>query len=118
MKKVFFFICLFAFSINSQGRIISSDLFATSLIQQSNSIQQGDDWERLGSISAISEYGKKESFGLYVKVIAGEKYYQVRKYYSNNGFSSYSVARGRFTFKGKEYNAKFSYFDITYYFNI
>ena len=89
MKKVFFFICLFAFSINSQGRIISSDLFATSLIQQSNSIQQGDDWEKLGSISAISEYGKKESFGLYVKVIAGEKYYQVRKYYSNISFRNW-----------------------------
>lgn len=80
-------------------------------------LAQSGSWESLGSISAISQYGEKKTFGLFVRVIGGKEFYQVRVYFSGT-YNSYSVARGKFLFKGNEYNAKFSYFNTTYYFNI
>lgn len=80
--------------------------------------QNNDDWEKLGGITAISEYGSKESFELYVKNIGFRQYYQVRKYWGAKSHSSYSVSLGKFIVKGKEYTAKFYHFDTAYYFNI
>ena len=113
MKKIIFVsLFLFAFNLYSIGNVVLNNKFCTSLIHQSD-----DEWESLGSITAISEYGEKKSFGLFVRVIGGKEFYQARVY-SGKIFTSLSVTRGKFTFKGKEYNAKFSYFKVTYYCNI
>ena len=89
-------------------------------VQTSTLLFQSDDWESLGSISAISQYGEEESFALYVKIIKGKEFYQTRPLLTTAGgyIPKYSVTRGNFTFKGKHYNAKFSVFNTTYYFNI
>lgn len=113
MKKLLFFsICLLMININCDACVVMNNAPTSSLIYQS------EDWEKLGSISAISEYGIKETFILFVKVIGRNSYYQVRKYYSGNSYSHYAVARGRFVFKGKKYNAKFTQWETTYYFNL
>ena len=84
----------------------------TNLKYQSN-------WECLGSISAISQYGETESFMLFVKVIGEKEFYKVEPQIQSISYSlSYSVTKGKYSFKGKNYNAKFSVHRTDYYFNL
>lgn len=99
--------------MNSLGREVMNKELITTMVNQSG------DWESLGNISAISQYGEKESFGLFVKVIGGKEFYQVRPLFNKGGYiPKYSVTRGNYVFKGVKYNAKFSVYSATYYFNI
>lgn len=114
MKKIILIsICCFSLYMNSNGReIVNNDLITTM-------VNQSGDWESLGNISAISQYGENKSFALFVKVIGGKEFYQVRPLFNKDGYiPKYSVTRGNYTFKGGHYNAKFSVYSTTYYFNI
>jgi len=80
-------------------------------------VQQASNWEYLGKVSAyyfaLAWYNSE--FDLYVKVISGKPFYQVR-----NGGKSYSVSIGSYNYKGKTFNASFKEGSNgwTYYFNI
>jgi len=86
-------------------------MLSSSLLE----VQQSSNWEYLGKISAsyymLAWYDSE--FDLYVKVISGKSFYQVR----SNG-KSYSVSIGNFNYQGKTFNASFKGGSFTYYFNL
>lgn len=77
--------------------------------------QQTSNWEYLGKVSAyyfLLDWSDSE-FDLYVKVISGKTFYQVR----SDG-KSYFVSTGSFNCHGKTFNASFKKGSFTYYLNI
>ena len=83
------------------------------------SFQQSKGWESLGNITAISYYGKYESFGLFAKNINGVTYYSVRHLFNKGGYiPEYRVSLGKYNFRQKTYNAKFTVYETVYYFNL
>ena len=113
MKKSFLIVmtCLFSY-----GSYAENNKFNTS-ISEVVTVQQYSNWEFLGSITASvysALFGWSSSkFDLYVKVISGKAFYQVRE-----GKNVYSVSVGDFSCQGKKFNASFKKDNDTYYFNI
>ena len=106
---------MFVFNLYGNGNV------ATNKELNVSSLYQKGDWESLGDISAVSQYGKIEPFGLFVKSVNGKEFYQVRPskiYRVGEIIPKYSVTLGNYIFKGVKYNAKFSIYSTTYYFNI
>ena len=116
MRRILcFFVCLFVFNLYGNGNV------ATNKELNVSSLYQKGDWESLGDISAVSQYGKIEPFGLFIKSVNGKEFYQVRPskiYRVGEIIPKYSVTLGNYIFKGVKYNAKFSIYSTTYYFNI
>jgi len=111
MKKLLFIAVIFMLSLNLYAErdlsITSSELY------ESPEIQQTSDWEYLGKINAASSLFLEE-FDLYVKIIGGKEFYQVRK-----GTKRYAVTIGRYKFNDNYYNATFrGEGGSRYYFNI
>ena len=114
MKKVITLLfVLFVVSYQSNG--VRSEVINN---RNADCMQQFSEWESLGTMTAISYYGRYEQFGLFVKTIRGMTYYQVRRYYSVNNYINSLVTLGKFTHKQKTYNAKFIMSNVVYYFDL
>ncbi|MBE6260338.1 MAG: hypothetical protein E7107_05865 [Prevotella sp.] len=112
MKKLLFIsaICMLSLNLSAEREFPSQ----SSVTLESLEDQQSSNWEYLGKISATYQLGTSE-FYLYVKVISGKEFYQVRK-----GGDCYAVTIGKYTCQGKNFNASFKEGEKgwTYYFNI
>ena len=97
MKKLLFTTIAIVLSIYSFAETTEKPVSEKELFE----IQQTSNWEYLGKISATYQLGTS-GFDLYVKVISGKEFYQVRK-----GANSYAVIIGRYTCQGKNFNATF-----------
>ncbi len=81
---------------------------------------QTSGWESLGSITAVNGNGESDLFILYVKTIGLKEHYKVGEQLKKTGGVDYyyNVTLGNYVVGGKKYNAKFTKFYTTYYFNI
>lgn len=111
MKKLLSFALFWLLSLTS---LAETNVCAAGC-SESKEIQQTSNWEYLGKINAsywLLNWHYTE-FDLYVKIISGKSFYQVRK----EG-KSYSVSVGVISYEGKKFNASFKADGHTYYFNI
>jgi len=107
MKKFFLlFVLLMSASLSSEANTFLDNNSLSLYIQQTS------DWEYLGKIEARCAFYSK-NFNLYVKVIGGKLFYQVR-----DDKNAYSVSLGNFSINNKKYNAKFTTSSDTFYFNL
>ena len=113
MKQLLSFALVWLFSLTS----LAETKVCAAFCLESQVVQQTSNWEYLGKVNAhyyIIGGWLHDEFDLYVKVISGKSFYQVRK----EG-KSYSVSVGKYSHQGKTFNASFSMGNNgTYYFNL
>ena len=113
MKKLLFFALVWLLSLSS---LVGTNVCAAVCLE-SQEVQQTSNWENLGKVTACYYLmgWHDEEFDLYVKVISGKSFYQVRK-----GGKSYSVSVGKYSYQGETFNASFNAGNnkFTYYFNL
>lgn len=117
MKKILLFAAFCLLSVCS----FADTCFLTESSAETPKVQQTSDWEYLGTIEAENPITdtkwERTTFKLYVKVISGKSFYQVRRTFFGQE-ECHSVSVGSFIRSNRKFNASFSANNIIYYFNL
>ena len=118
MKRILIFV---AFCLLQSLCSFADTGLPTASNEETPKVQQASDWEYLGTIEAENPITdtrwERTTFKLYVKVISGKSFYQVRRTVMLQE-QCHSVSVGTFIRSKRQFNASFSANNIVYYFNL
>lgn len=105
MKKLLFTTIAILLSLNSFAEATEIPVSEVELLET----QQTSSWEYLGSTDYYRFTNEKAGTGsIYVRVISGKEFYQIRIKTFSGSIDSFNISVGDYNIRGRKYNAKFS----------